>query len=93
MGNICGSGSSVCGPIGNANFGLYQAGFGNTPHHPYYDITSGCNSNDIGTGYCALPSIGIMVYGLIVYWTAGAALHLRLEKYLHARVRPMQASR
>jgi len=51
-GNICGSGSA-CGPIGNANFGLYQAGFGNTPHHPYYDITSGCNSNDIGTGFCA----------------------------------------
>jgi hypothetical protein len=53
VGNICGSGSSACGPIGNANFGLYQAGFGSTPHHPYYDITSGCNSNDIGTGYCA----------------------------------------
>src|SRR5215831_7586738 len=53
VGNICGSGSSVCGPIGNANFGLYQAGFGSTPHHPYYDITSGCNSNDIGVGFCA----------------------------------------
>ena len=23
------------------------------PHHPYYDITSGCTSNDIGGGWCA----------------------------------------
>ncbi len=52
-GNICGSGSSACAPFGNANFPLYETGINGAPHNPYYDITSGCNSNDIGTGYCA----------------------------------------
>jgi Pro-kumamolisin, activation domain len=71
VGNICGSGSSVCGPIGNANFGLYQAGFGNTPHHPYYDITSGCNSNDIGTGFCAGTG-----YDVVTGWGSANMLQL-----------------
>jgi Pro-kumamolisin, activation domain len=71
VGNICGSGSSVCGPIGNANFGLYQAGFGSTPHHPYYDITSGCNSNDIGTGFCAGTG-----YDLVTGWGSANMLQL-----------------
>jgi kumamolisin len=52
-GNICGSGSSPCAPFGNANFPLYETGLSSAPHNPYYDITSGCNSNNIGTGYCA----------------------------------------
>jgi hypothetical protein len=52
-GNICGSGSSACAPFGNANFPLYETGINGAPHNPYYDITSGCNSNNIGTGYCA----------------------------------------
>jgi hypothetical protein len=71
VGNICGSGSSVCGPIGNANFGLYQAGFGSTPHHPYYDITSGCNSNDIGSGFCATTG-----YDLVTGWGSANMLQL-----------------
>jgi hypothetical protein len=54
LGNVC-AGGTPCGTVGNANFGLYQAGFGNSPHHPYYDTLSGCNSNDIGSGYCAGP--------------------------------------
>jgi hypothetical protein len=50
----------ACTPLGNANYYLYW--FGNNhfyaPHFPYYDITSGCNNNDItsafGLGYfCA----------------------------------------
>ncbi len=52
-GNICGSGSSACAPFGNANFPLYETGIDGAPHSPYYDITSGCNSNNVGTGYCA----------------------------------------
>jgi Pro-kumamolisin, activation domain len=52
-GNICGSGSSACAPMGNANYPLYETGINGAPHNPYYDITSGCNSNNVGTGYCA----------------------------------------
>ena len=50
----------VCAPIGNANWYLYYFGENPSyaPHYPFYDITSGCNNNDItalyGLGYyCA----------------------------------------
>lgn len=52
-GSICGSGASACAPMGNANFPLYRDALLGAPHNPFYDITSGCNSNFIGTGYCA----------------------------------------
>jgi hypothetical protein len=52
--------SNACTPLGNGNNYLYF--FGNDPsypsHYPYYDVTTGCNNNDItaeyGLGYyCA----------------------------------------
>ncbi len=48
-GNSCGSHHRSCSPIGNGNDYLYYFGLnpGYAPHYPYYDITSGCNSNDI----------------------------------------------
>jgi kumamolisin len=63
IGATCGSGVA-CAPMGNANYYLYYEGL-NAPyaaHYPFYDITSGCNSNDAtvadslayfcaGTGY------------------------------------------
>ncbi|MGO9271825.1 MAG: protease pro-enzyme activation domain-containing protein [Terriglobia bacterium] len=59
IGLHCGSGSA-CAPMGNANYYLYAEGIGApyAAHYPFYDITSGCNSNDItaadGLGfYCA----------------------------------------
>ncbi len=63
IGSICGGGSSACAPIGNPNPFVYDEGIrGSAGHNPFYDITSGCNSNDItvagnlsyfcaGTGY------------------------------------------
>jgi len=66
LGNTCLPGtSSACAPMG-INFldAVYNEGLfpGYAPHHPFYDITSGCNSNDVtiangitpfcaGTGY------------------------------------------
>jgi Pro-kumamolisin, activation domain len=52
-GSICGSGSSACAPLGNANYPIYESGINGAPHNPFYDITTGCNSNNIGAGYCA----------------------------------------
>jgi hypothetical protein len=52
-GNICGGGASACAPMGNANYPIYETGLVGAPHNPFYDITSGCNGNDVGTGYCA----------------------------------------
>jgi len=61
MGNVCGGGTSACAPMGNANYYLYDEGVYQTaPHYPFYDITSGCNNNDV-TAY----------YGLW-YYCAGA---------------------
>ncbi|MGH3158195.1 MAG: S53 family peptidase, partial [Streptosporangiaceae bacterium] len=70
-GNICGSGSSACAPLGNANYPIYESGTGSAPHDPFYDITSGCNSNNIGTGYCAGPG-----YDLATGWGSANMLQL-----------------
>jgi len=62
LGDVCGgSGTAACAPIGNANYYLYSAGiYRSAPHYPFYDILSGCNSNDVTaqynlTPYCAGP--------------------------------------
>ena len=70
-GNICGSGSSACAPIGNANYPIYESGIDGAPHDPFYDITSGCNSNDVGTGYCAGTG-----YDLVTGWGSANMLQL-----------------
>jgi hypothetical protein len=70
-GNICGSGSSACAPFGNANFPLYETGLQSAPHNPFYDITSGCNSNNVGAGYCAGAG-----YDLATGWGSANMLQL-----------------
>ena len=57
-GGLCNGHS--CAPLGNGNWYLYYFGENPSyaPHYPFYDITSGCNNNDItafyGLGYyCA----------------------------------------
>ena len=51
LGNVCGAGSSACAPLGDAHGYLYDAGRYTPPHKPFYDITSGCNNNDITAAY------------------------------------------
>jgi len=70
-GSICGSGSSPCAPMGNANYPIYESGIDGAPHNPYYDITSGCNSNDVGTGYCAGTG-----FDLVTGWGSANMLQL-----------------
>ncbi len=61
-GGLCNGHS--CGPLGNGNYYLYQFGENPTyaPHYPFYDITSGCNNNDITTLY------GLGYYCTLVGW-------------------------
>ncbi len=49
IGNTCGpNGSAPCAPLGNANSYFYSEGYYRyAPHYPFYDITQGCNNNDI----------------------------------------------
>jgi len=70
-GSICGSGSSACAPLGNANYPIYESGIDGAPHDPFYDITSGCNSNNVGTGYCAGAG-----YDLVTGWGSANMLQL-----------------
>jgi hypothetical protein len=61
IGNACGSsGTSACAPLGYADYYLYGNDISTANHYPYYDVTSGCNSNDITrqyglNPYCAKP--------------------------------------
>jgi len=54
LGNICGLGlgNQPCAPHGNPNFAIYDSGvYATEPHYPFYDILSGCNSNDITASF------------------------------------------
>ncbi len=70
--------SHSCTPLGNANYYLYWFGTnpGYAPHYPYYDITSGCNNNDVtakfGLGYWC-TAIG---YDPVTGWGSFNALQL-----------------
>ncbi len=75
----CGSGrNQTCAPMGLPNPALYTLGkfplF--APHYPFYDMTSGCNSNDVtnafGTGFfCAQGG-----YDLVTGWGSANMLQL-----------------
>jgi hypothetical protein len=70
VGNTCGVPPTYpCAPMGNGNPYLYDFGKNPSyaPHYPFYDVTSGCNSNDIvsappafcaGTGYDSVTGWG-----------------------------------
>lgn len=64
IGPICGSGASNCTPVGNPNPFIYYAGGTGAPHNPFYDITSGCTSNNITIAnhlkaWCAGPGFDL----------------------------------
>jgi Pro-kumamolisin, activation domain/Abnormal spindle-like microcephaly-assoc'd, ASPM-SPD-2-Hydin len=78
IGNVCGSGSTACSPVGYASPWIYYdalPGFG-APHNPFYDMTSGCNDNDNTVFwnlvyYCAAPG-----YDLVTGWGSANMLQL-----------------
>jgi hypothetical protein len=77
IGNHC-YGDSPCAPLGQPNQAIYHEGFDApyAPHYPFYDITSGCNSNDVTllnnlTFYCAGPG-----YDLVTGWGSVNMLQL-----------------
>ncbi len=58
VGDVCGSGSSACSPVGLASPFMYYDAVDGAPHNPFYDMTSGCNDNDVTVAddlfyYCA----------------------------------------
>jgi hypothetical protein len=88
LGDVCGTGTDPCGPIGNANYSIYEANsIGTASGYPFYDITSGCNNNDVtafyGLGYyCATTgwdpvtgwgSINMLQLAWTINWYRAAA--------------------
>jgi len=78
LGNKCGAGGTApCAPLGNANYPIYaEARFQGAAHFPFYDIVSGCATNDITTqyqlkAYCATPG-----YDLVTGWGSANMLQL-----------------
>src|ERR1700683_3829987 len=78
IGNHCSGGNSPCAPLGQPNQAIYHEGLNApyAPHYPFYDITSGCNSNNITlmfnlTSYCADPG-----YDLVTGWGSVNMLQL-----------------
>ena len=73
MGNAC-DGTHNCAPIGQVDYDIYAEGGYNmsAPHYPFYDITSGCTTNDtIAVGWCAAAG-----YDLATGWGSFNALQM-----------------
>jgi hypothetical protein len=69
---------SVCSPVGEVNYSIYREGYnpGDAPHYPFYDITSGCNSNDITAAYGLSAYCAGTGYDLVTGWGTFNALQL-----------------
>ncbi len=79
VGDTCGpSLSAPCSPLGNANPYLYYEGLHAplAPHYPFYDITRGCNGNDITQKYNLTPYCSAVGYDQVTGWGSANMLQL-----------------
>ena len=75
LGNVCGGQS--CAPLGNANYAIWDEGRNAyAPHNPFYDITSGCDSNDITAEYGLLYYCAAPGYDVVTGWGSANMLQL-----------------
>jgi subtilase family serine protease len=80
VGSITGGcyGGYPCAPIGNGNWYLYW--FGQNPgyaaHYPFYDVTSGCNNNDVTSAYGLGYNCAGAGYDLVTGWGSFNMLQL-----------------
>jgi hypothetical protein len=82
LGNVCADGTAPCAPLG-AVFGpssyyFYYEGL-NAPdakHYPFYDITAGCNSNDITIEYSLPVQCAGVGYDMLTGWGSANMLQL-----------------
>jgi xanthomonalisin len=78
IGNKCGAkGKTACAPIGVANYAMYSEGINfNAGRSPFYDIVSGCNSNDITNLYNLEPYCAGPGYDEVTGWGSANMLQL-----------------
>lgn len=78
IGDVCGSGTSACSPVGLASPWIYYdilPGYG-APHDPFYDMTSGCNDNDNTSFWGLLYYCAYTGYDLVTGWGSANMLQL-----------------
>jgi hypothetical protein len=77
-GDKCGStGAAPCAPLGNADYPIYaEARFQGAAHFPFYDIVSGCNTNDITSQYQLKAYCATTGYDLVTGWGSANMLQL-----------------
>jgi subtilase family serine protease len=68
----------ACAPIGNGNYYLYWFGNnpGYAPHYPFYDVTQGCNNNDITADFGLVYYCAQAGYDQVTGWGSFNALQL-----------------
>ena len=78
LGNKCGStGTAPCAPLGNADYPIYaEARFQGAAHFPFYDIVSGCDTNDITSQYQLKAYCANTGYDLVTGWGSANMLQL-----------------
>jgi photosystem II stability/assembly factor-like uncharacterized protein len=77
VGNTC-SGSFACAPMGPANPYFYYEAL-NAPyaaHYPFYDVTAGCNSNDVTAANGLPPFCAQNGYDMVTGWGSANMLQL-----------------
>ncbi|UWZ86261.1 S53 family peptidase [Occallatibacter riparius] len=78
IGSICGASyNSACAPYGQPNAALYDEGLNNrSQHNPFYDITTGCNSNDQTATYSLTSYCSHSSYDLVTGWGTANMMQL-----------------
>jgi hypothetical protein len=76
IGNICGSGTDACTPVGLASPFLYENGDNDTNHNPYYDMLSGCSDNDITVQYDLYYYCAYKGFDLVTGWGSANMMQL-----------------
>ena len=76
IGNVCGSGSTACAPVGLASPFIYWDAIDGAPHNPFYDMTSGCNDNDDTAYYGLVYYCAASGYDLVTGWGSANMLQL-----------------
>jgi ribosomal protein S11 len=87
IGHICGDGTQSCVPVGTPNSFIYEDAINGAQHNPFYNMLSGCSSNDATqqdglTYYCAGPGNSFDIsstgaqYNLVSGWGSANMMQL-----------------
>src|SRR3569833_851803 len=78
IGNDCRvSATAQCAPLGNANYPIYWYGQrADGAHGPFYDVRSGCNSNDVTVANKLTPFCAGTGYDEVTGWGSVNMLQL-----------------